>query len=63
MIPYFLSNISGKNHRNRMVYVKIIASQSWDVFLRHGVYSANKGDFCLVLNVVHTEALDILNYY
>jgi len=25
------------NYRNWIVYVKIIASQSWDVFLRHSV--------------------------
>jgi len=29
---FFLSNISAKNYDNRMVYVKIIASQRWDVF-------------------------------
>jgi len=28
---YFLGNIA-KNRRNRAVYVKIIASQRWDVF-------------------------------
>jgi len=32
MIPYFLSNISAKNYRNRIVYVKITASRRWDVF-------------------------------
>jgi len=32
MIPHFLSNISAKNYRNRIVYAKIIASQTWDVF-------------------------------
>ena len=32
LIPYFLSNTSAKNYRNRIVYVKIIASQRWDVF-------------------------------
>ena len=32
LISYFLSNISAKNYRNRIVYVKIIASQMWDVF-------------------------------
>jgi len=34
-IPYFLSNTSAKNYHKRMVYVKIIARQRWDVFLRH----------------------------
>ena len=32
LISYFLSNTSAKNNRNRMVYVKIIASQTWDIF-------------------------------
>jgi len=31
-ISYFLSNMSAKNYRNRIVYVKIIASERWDVF-------------------------------
>ena len=37
LIAYFLSNIFAKNCRNRTMYVKIIASQRWDVFLRHSV--------------------------
>jgi len=36
-IAYFLGNRCAKNYRNQTVYVKIIASQRWDVFLRHGV--------------------------
>jgi len=32
LISYFLSNTSVKNYRNRMVYVKIIASNRWDLF-------------------------------
>jgi len=32
MIFYFLSNTSAKNYHNRIAYVKIIASQMWDVF-------------------------------
>jgi len=32
LISYFLSNTSAKNYRNRVVCVKIIASQRWDVF-------------------------------
>ena len=36
-ISYFLSNTSAKNYHNWIVCVKIIASQRWDVFLRHGV--------------------------
>jgi len=32
LISYFLSNTSAKNYHNGIVYVKIIASQRWDVF-------------------------------
>jgi len=32
LISYFLSNSSAKNDRNLIVYVKIIASERWDVF-------------------------------
>ena len=32
LISHFLSNTSAKNYRNRIVYVKIIASGRWDVF-------------------------------
>jgi len=37
LIFYFLSNTCAKDYRNRMVYVKNIASQRRDVFLRHSV--------------------------
>jgi len=37
LISYFLSNISAKNYWKWIVYVKFIASQRWDVFLRHSV--------------------------
>jgi len=37
LISYFLSNTSTKNYRNRTMYVKIMASWRWDVFLRHSV--------------------------
>ena len=40
LIAYFLGSTCAKNYRNRTVYVKIIASQRWDVFLRHGVYKS-----------------------
>ena len=33
LIAYFLDNIYAKNCRNRTEYVKIMASQRWDVFL------------------------------
>ena len=32
LISYFLSDTFAKNCRNRIVHVKIIASQTWDVF-------------------------------
>jgi len=32
LISYFLSNTSAKNYCNWIMYVKIIASQRWDVF-------------------------------
>ena len=32
LIAYFLGNICAKNYHNQTVYVKIIASQMWDVF-------------------------------
>ena len=37
LIAYFLGNIFAKNCCNRIVYVKITASQRWDDFLRHSV--------------------------
>ena len=37
MISYFRSNTFAKNYCNWIVYVKIIASQRWDVF-RDTVY-------------------------
>jgi len=43
MIPYFRSNISAKNYRNRIVHFKIIASRRWDVFLRRGVVMGGWG--------------------
>jgi len=38
LISYFLGNSSAKKLRNRIVYINIIASQRWKVFLRHSVY-------------------------
>ena len=37
LIAHFLSNTSAQNYRNRIVYVKIIVSRRWDVFLRNSV--------------------------
>ena len=34
LISYLLTNTSAKNYCNRIVYVMIIASQRWDIFLR-----------------------------
>ena len=37
-IAYFISNISAKKYQNPFMHVKVIASQRWAAFLRHGVY-------------------------
>jgi len=37
LIAYFLGNIFAKHCCNRTVYLKIIASERWDVILRHDV--------------------------
>jgi len=42
LIVYFLSNIFAKNCCNRDVYVKIIASQRWDVFWDTVLQSINQ---------------------
>ena len=49
MISYFLSNISAKNYRNRIVYVKIIASRKWDVFW-DTVYITVASDILFILS-------------
>ena len=51
LIAYFLGNIFAKNCCSRTVYLKIIASQRWDVFLRHSVYPVDDalylfGEWC-----------------
>ena len=38
LISCFLSNISAKNYRNRIVCVEITASQRWNVFLRQCIH-------------------------
>jgi len=38
---YFIGNISAKKYRNLFTCVKVIASQRWDVFLRHGVHGVS----------------------
>jgi len=37
LTAYFIGNISAKKYQNPFTTVKVIVSQSWDVFLRHGV--------------------------
>jgi len=37
-VAYFISNVSAKKYQNPFMWVKVIASRRWDVFLRHGVY-------------------------
>jgi len=39
LIAYFIGNISAKKYQNPFMCIKVIASQRWDVFLRHGVVS------------------------
>ena len=38
LIAYFIGIISAKKYQNPFMCVKVIASQRWDVFLRHGVF-------------------------
>jgi len=37
LIAYFIGNISAKKYQNPFMCVKVIASQRWNVFRRHGV--------------------------
>ena len=37
LIAYFIGNISAKKYQNPFTCVRVIASQRWDIFLRHGV--------------------------
>jgi len=37
LIAHFIGNISAKKYQNPFMCVKVIASQRWDIFLRHGV--------------------------
>jgi len=37
LFAYFIGNIFAKKYQNPFMYVKVIASERWDVFLRHGV--------------------------
>jgi len=49
LIAYFIGNISAKKCQNVFTYVKVIANQMWDVFLRHSVYE-HKGPMKLLRN-------------
>ena len=52
LIAYFLGNIFAKNCCSRTVYVRMVASQRWDVFLRHSVYlTVYTWPFCLFFSV------------
>jgi len=45
LIAYFIGNICAKRYQNPFTCVKVIASQRWDVFLRHGVQCNQSGLF------------------
>jgi len=46
LISHFLSNTFAKNYRNWIMYVKIIASQKWDVFGQCTIKRSPKNSFC-----------------
>jgi len=54
LISYFLSNTSAKNYRNRIVYVKVIASQRWDVFKHSTV--------CNISVVFESQCIILVSY-
>jgi len=68
LISYFLSNTCAKNYRNRFVYVKIIASQMWDVFeTQYGwLYCFGCPQYSIRLEALdlwwHTSATEISKY-
>jgi len=43
LIAYFIGNISAQKYQILFMCVKVITSNSWDVFLRHGVFSGGAG--------------------
>jgi len=47
LISYLISNTSAKNYPNRLMDIKIIASQRWDVFETVYIVSAFSSDCCL----------------
>jgi len=70
-IVWFLGNTSVKNYRNRMVYVKIIASQRWDVFetqcISHYItitlhYKNSSGDEIANVNFFTTTSCNTSKY-
>jgi len=38
LITYFIGNITAKKYQNPFMYVKVIASQKWDVFETRWIY-------------------------
>ena len=51
LIVYFIRNISAKKYQNPFMCVKVIASQRWDVFLRHGVVCCVHGSVEFTTNL------------
>ena len=49
LIAYFISNNSAKKYQNPFLCLKVIATQSWDVFLRHGVEFI----YLFIIKIVH----------
>jgi len=47
LISYLISNTSAKNYPNRLMDIKIIASQRWDVFETVYIVSAFSSVCCL----------------
>ena len=41
LIAYFIGSICAKTYQNPFMCVKVIASQGWDIFLRHSVIHRN----------------------
>jgi len=40
LTAYFIGNISAKKCENPFMCARVVASQRWNVFLRHGVFIA-----------------------
>ena len=59
LIAYFIGNISAKKYQNPFVCIKVIASQRWDVLLRHGVQLSKQNLMTVSchLTLLNTSAL------